>query len=188
MRHALSFVLLLVGWLCTSPCLADVALYAEAPSTSAPIGGDSRYTLVLGTPLGPSWSHSDEAWYRRNRAFATAGKVLTVVGLALIFASTQTPQQAPLLVSGAVVQSLGQLVWSGAEVRGANELQRRGFRVGNTAGIVALCGALLLAPLTWIAGPIQSAQIRRAHAELTLSRGSKGPTFASYGLGFRGRF
>lgn len=198
MRHVLC-VALLVGWLCTSRCLADAPLYPLAAGPSEPIGGDShffarapggalRHTLALGGPVAPSWSRADESWYRQNRAIATAGKVLTVLGISLSIASAFTREQAPLLLSGVGTQSLGQLIWGAAEVRGANELARRGSRVSNVAGIVALCGALLLSPLTWVAGPIQSAQIRRAHDQLTFGRGSNGPTFASYGLGFFGTF
>jgi len=187
MRHALS-VALLAGWLCTSVTRADARPHPLAPSPAAPVGGDSPYALALGGPMVPSWSHSDEAWYRQNRAIATAGKVLTVLGISLSLASAFTQEQAPLLLSGLGTQSLGQLIWGAAEVRAANELARRGSRVSNAAGIVALCGALILSPLTWIAGPIQSAQIRRAHGEVTSGRSTKGPTFSSYGLGFRGTF
>lgn len=193
MGHA-ALVTMLACWLLTVPCAAQrspeaVPSTAQAKTDAAeqPIGGDSQYTLALGgRPLGPSWSAADERWYRRNRGFASAGKVLTVLGIALALSQVRS-QHDGLLIGGLGTQYVGQLVWAAAELRGANELRWRGFRVGKAPAIVALCGALLLSPLTWIAGPIQSAQIRQTHASISPLRGAT-VSFSSYGLGFRGRF
>jgi len=187
---------LLASWLLSTPCAAQTPPPAAATAAQAaaytdalqqPIGGDSQYTLALGgAPLGPSWSSSDERWYRRNRGFAIAGKVLTVAGIALLFGAVGA-QRDDLMIGAIFTQYTGQLIWAASELRGAKELRMRGFRVSKTPAIVALCGALLLSPLTWIAGPIQSAQIRQAHANLSFAR-SERVSVASYGLGFRGSF
>jgi hypothetical protein len=191
MRHV-ALITALAGWLLSMPCAAQTpptATGAEAQASAAeqPIGGDSQYALALGgAPLGPSWAGSDERWYQRNRRFAIAGKVLTVLGIGLLLGAVTTEHDG-LVIGAIVTQYGGQLIWAASELRGANELRRRGFRVSRTSAMVALCGALLLSPLTWIAGPIQSAQIRQAHASLSFAR-SESVSFASYGVGFRGSF
>lgn len=136
------------------------------------------------------WHGSDEAWYRQNRRFALAGKVLTVVGLATTLAvGVPTDLLAPVL-AGLSVQYAGQLMWAGSELRGANGLRRRGVEVPRVGAIVALCGALLLSPVTWIAGPIQSARTRTAHAQASGAGGShaSSPAFTGVGMGVRARF
>jgi hypothetical protein len=185
MRRA-ALVTLLAAWLLSMSCAAQTAAQRNADALQPPIGGDSQYTLALGGPMGPSWSSSNEVWYKRNRRIAIVGKVLTVLGLTLVVSQVRSRHQG-LVLGGLGTQYLGQLIWSAAELRGANELRRRGFRLSNTAAIVALCGALLVSPLTWIAGPIESAQIRQAHANMTLGQ-SSAASFTSYGLGFRGNF
>jgi hypothetical protein len=186
MGHALS-VMLLFTWLFSSPCRADAPPYPPTEAPLAPIGGDGAYALAPGGGLTPSFSRADETWYRRNRRIALAGKVLTVLGVSITLASAFTDEQLPLLFGGVATQYLGQVIWSAAELRGANEMARRGFGVSNVAGIVAVFGAFLLSPVAWVAGSIQSAQLRRAHDDTRFgSRG--GPTFASYGLGYRATF
>jgi hypothetical protein len=187
MRHAV-IIVLLVTWFIATPSLADHNTSHLSGRKVSPIGGDSQYTLALGGQVTPSWSRSDEAWYRQNRRIAAMGKVMTVLGLALTLSSLIPEEQLPLFASGIATQYLGQLIWSAAELRGAKQMQRRGFHVGKAPAIVALCGAFLLSPLTWIAGPIQSSQIRRAHGDMMFARSATGPSFSSYGLGFRGTF
>ena len=81
--------------------------------------------------MGPSWNGADELWYRQNRRIAIVGKVLTVLGLTLSVSQVRSQHQE-LLLAGLGTQYLGQLIWAAAELRGANELKRRSFRISNT--------------------------------------------------------
>lgn len=146
---------------------------------------------LYGSPFaGPvtSWTASDEAWYRRNRHFALAGKLLTVAGIVTSLGIGVPTDSFGTVLTGLAVQYAGQLIWSGSELRGAHGLRARGVKVTRAPAIVSLCGALLLSPLTWIAGPVQSARIRAAHERSTgLARLPKAPA-PRYGLGLRLRF
>jgi hypothetical protein len=85
-----------------------------------------------------------------------------------------------------VLQFAGQLTWTGSDLRGALELGRRGVRVTRLPGIVAVCGAVLLSPIAWIAGPIQSARIRQAHHDAL--RAPLSPTVGRFGFFAQRRF
>jgi hypothetical protein len=187
MRYAWFAITMLVVSVIAGPSLAQSADTTQSDAASSPIGGDSQYTLALGgPPMGPRWSGADEVWLRRNRRIAIVGKVLTVLGVSLVASQLQRGN-ASIVISGLGAQYLGQLTWSAAELRAAKHMRRRGFRISKAPAIAAMCGALLLSPVTWIAGPIQSAQVRRAHRELELGS-RQGAAFSSYGLGFRGVF
>jgi hypothetical protein len=116
-----------------------------------------------------------------NRAFATAGKILTVLGLATVFGVFVPTESLAALVTGAAVQYTGQIIWSAAELRGAKEMQRRGFRVTRVPGILSVCGAVLFSPLLWVAGPIQSARLREAHSTVYSLRPTSW-SVSAYGL------
>jgi hypothetical protein len=114
-----------------------------------------------------TWSSADEAWFERNRRFATAGKVLSVVGRVaqLLVLSTGDRMDSPYWsVMG--VAGVGELMWSGSELRATNELRRRGYELRRGAAVAAVVGAVVFAPMTWIAGPIQSSRIRDLHDEI----------------------
>jgi hypothetical protein len=140
------------------------------------ISSDPGYFAPPGEPDAIGWTAGDEHWYLRNRRIAIAGKVLTVLGLAATFAIGVPREDNVLVVAGVATQLSGQLAWSIADLRAANYLRGGGHRVGRGAGIAAVCGAVLLSPVVWIAGPIQSAQLRRAHATSL-------PRSTAYGLG-----
>ncbi|MET0340065.1 MAG: hypothetical protein ABW252_03650 [Polyangiales bacterium] len=136
-----------------------------AAQRRALISSDPGYFAPPSEPAVVGWTASDEAWYRRNRRVSAAGKVMTVLGLATATTLALARRDAVVpVVAGLVVQQVGQLAWSIADLRAATRMRRDGHPVGRAAGIVGVCGAVLLSPVLWIAGPVQSAQIRRAHA------------------------
>ena len=143
--------------------LVMLASCATAHRARSPlISSDPGYFAAPDQPAAVVWSARDEGWYRRNRRIAAAAKVLTVLGLATAFAVGVPRRDQGLIVGGVAAQLTGQLSWSIADLRAANALRWRGHSVGNAPGVLAVCGALLLSPLVWIAGPIQSALLRRA--------------------------
>ncbi len=149
------------------------------PRASAPIVSDPEYFLPPLSGAG-AWTSSDEAWYRRNRAFATIGKVLTVLGIATSAIWIPTDSTAAL-VTGLAAQYTGQIIWSAAELRGAKGMQRRGVHVTRVPGILSVCGAFLLSPLLWVAGPVQSKRSREAHDNIFSTQTSLSHV-SSYGL------
>lgn len=169
-------------------CLLVLFTPRPVAAQPEPIGGDG-YALapyLSGAPA--SWRDEDEAWYRRNRAFSRGGKVLTVVGVASVLSYAVLARDR-LLIAGMGMQITGQLTWAGADLRGANELRRRGVRVPKVAGLVGLAGALLLSPLLWVAGPVQSMQLRDAHARLAgLSSTRAASQIAGFGLALRATY
>lgn len=132
-----------------------------------------------------AWSTSDEAWYERNRRFALAGKILTIAGVAALVAGVSSTEAA-VWGPGGFLQAAGQFTWAGSDLRAANELRRRGHPVRKAAGVFAVIGAVVFSPMTWIAGPIQSAHIRNAHDRI--AGPSDVPLARSFGLKMRLRF
>lgn len=124
---------------------------------------------ALTTSLSARWSAADESWLHTNRRIAIAGKVLTVVGRVTAIASVIAGAQLledPEYWAALGVAGTGELMWSIADLRAINRLDAAGLRVRRGAAITSVIGSLTLAPLTWIAGPIASARIRAAHADL----------------------
>ena len=150
-------------WLLVTCAASSTLQVAAQDSASAPISSDPGYFEGPFVSHASGWTASDEAWYRRNRRIASAGKILTVLGLATTFAVGVPRSANNVIATGIALQFAGQLTWTGADLRGANVLSRRGKRVTRLPGIVAVCGAVLFSPIAWIAGPIQSARIRQAH-------------------------
>jgi len=157
-------------------------------TASAQAGYDTRYLEAPALRPAP-WSSVDEHWLERNRSFALAGKILTVVGVVGIIVGASADNQIGLWGASSGVQMIGQLMWSIAELRGAKQLRRRGVDVSKAPGIAAVVGAVLFSPVTWIAGPIQSARIREARESLpsyeraALSLPSE--RLSSFGFGLR---
>lgn len=145
------------------PLLCIVSLLAVAEPAQA-----QAYTpRSNGFDVGRGWTSADEAWFERNRRFATAGKVLTVVGrvTTMLVLSTGDRQDSPYWGMMGVA-GLGELMWSGSDLRATNVLRRHGYSLRRGAGIAAVVGAVVFAPMTWIAGPIQSSRIRNLHDDL----------------------
>ncbi len=115
------------------------------------------------------WSAEDESWFRTNRRIATAGKVITVAGriavLAVVIAGVGTFED-PEYWATASVAFTGELMWSIADLRATNRIASRGIHIRSGAAIASLVGALVFAPITWIAGPMASARLRHAHDDL----------------------
>lgn len=175
-----SLLLLLALLLSVSP-----ELLGSAGSASAQYAYDPQYGAAPGGP--PPWTAEDEAWLQRNRAFALAGKILTVVGVVGGIVGASTGEWGAW-GAGWGVQGLGQLMWAGSELRGAKELRRRGIEVEKAAGIAAVVGASIGVPvITWIAGPIQSARIRRVHDDI-LDYAQPRARVSTYGLGLNVQF
>jgi hypothetical protein len=149
--------------------------------------GGSEYVPAFGAPPPPSWSEWDERWYQRNRAWSMAGKILTVVGVGLIIGLAPVRDGEYAVGPGVLALMAGQLTWTGADLRGAVGMNRRGFDVPIAPGIVALVGTITFTPITWIAGPVQSARIRQAHEGIGYAR-STGPSFATFGAGLGATF
>lgn len=124
---------------------------------------------ALLAPATPRWSQADARWIRTNRRIAAAGKALTVAGriavIATVIAGAQ-PFEDPEYWAALGVAGTGELMWSIADLRATNRLNDRGARLRRGAAITSMIGAVTLAPLTWIAGPIASARIRATHADL----------------------
>ena len=169
--------------LATSLVLLASSVAAQQHARSTLISSDLGYFAPPDEPSAILWSARDEGWYRRNRRIAAAGKVLTVLGLLTTFALGVPRRDNAVIVGGIAARMTGELTWSIADLRAANELRRRGLAVRKPPGIVAVCGALLLSPVVWIAGPIQSAHLRRAHASA-----HRGFTPGALQLGARVRF
>lgn len=173
-------------WLAITLLLSGSLLLAPG-SAHAQAGYDPRYYEPPGLQA-PPWSAEDDAWLARNRGFALAGKILTVVGVAGLIVGGAAGQDVGVWGAGVTVQTLGQFMWSIAELRGAKQLRRRGIGVTKAPGITAVIGAVLFSPLTWIAGPIQSARIREveealpSYASSTVRRRER---LSSHGLGLR---
>jgi hypothetical protein len=145
------------------PALLLTGVLSVASSVRAePVGYPAH-----GFVLRHDWSSADEAWFERNRRFAIAGKVLSVVGRLAQFAVLSTgdrvdsPYWSMMGVAG-----VGELMWSGSDLRATNVLRRHGYELRRGAAIASLVGAVVFAPMTWIAGPIQSSRIRDVHDEL----------------------
>jgi hypothetical protein len=167
--------------------LLSVSLGAVASPAvaSAQYAYDPQYGAAPGGP--PPWTAEDEAWLRRNRAFALAGKILTVVGVVGWFAGL-AGEQWGLVGSAGSLHYLGALMWAGSELRGAKELRRRGIEVTKAPAIAAVVGAALnLQPTTWIAGPIQSARIRRVHDDI-LDYAQPRARVSTFGFGLNVQF
>jgi hypothetical protein len=165
----------------------SVSLYAVASpnAAAAQYAYDPQYGAAPGGP--PPWTAEDEAWLRRNRAFALAGKILTVVGVVGGIVGASTGEWGAW-GAGWGVQGLGQLMWAGSELRGAKELRRRGIEVEKAAGIAAVVGASIGVPIiTWIAGPIQSARIRRVHDDI-LDYAQPRARLSTFGFGLNVQF
>jgi hypothetical protein len=135
---------------------------ASKPSVNARASGK------LVDPVGSSrWSADDEAWFQRNRGFRNAGKIITafggllcLAGLARMGGDGDTAFQ--LGMTGVAFYGIGSLLWTASTMYGTNELNRRGVRVGKTGAIMSVVG-IFGPPILWIAGPMQSASLRRAH-------------------------
>jgi hypothetical protein len=167
--------------------LVSGSLLLPRGSAHAQTGYDSRYYEPPGLQA-PPWSAADDAWLARNRGFALAGKILTVIGVAGIVVGSAAGQEVGVWSAGLTVQTLGQYMWSIAELRGAKQLRSRGIGVTKAPGIAAVVGAVLFSPLTWIAGPIQSARIREIEEALPgygSSAARRRERFSSHGLGLR---
>ena len=139
------------------------------------------------SPATVSWSDHDARFLRRNRRVAAAGKVLTVVGrisaLSLSIAGTTFRDPAYWAFVGASVA--GELTWSSADLRATKRLEGSGLHLRRGAAVAAVVGAVLLAPLTWIAGPIASARIREARGDLKeLGFTARGAPLDVRGAGF----
>lgn len=167
--------------------MCSSARYVAAQSSAtSPISTDPGYFAGPYVAEASGWTARDEAWYRRNRRIAAAGKILTVVGLVTTFAVGVPRDANGVILTGVILQFTGQLTWTGTDLRGVQELRRRGRRVTRVPGIVAMCGAVLLSPIAWIAGPIQSARIRHAHDDAM--RAPLSPTVGRLGFVAQRRF
>ncbi len=166
--------------------LGPARVHAQ-PRLAVPISSEPQYFAPPFLPGAPAWTAADEAWYRRNRGFAAVGKVLTLAGLVTSLAGFVPTGSVVILASGIGAQYTGQIIWGAADLKGAKQMQRRGFRITRVPGILALCGAFVFSPLLWVAGPIQSARLREAHA--WVMRPQLQPRFGSmYGIATRVAF
>jgi hypothetical protein len=181
MARSLALAILLFT-LC-GPLLADAAHAQVGPPAYAPYP-EQQYGLVTTR----TWTADDEAWFRQNRAFAMAGKIMTVSGILMSLAVALPLESWAAFGVGMTLQYSGQFMWAGAELRGAKQMRRRGYKVSKVPGIIAVAGSVLSSPILWIAGPIQSARLRRAHDEITHTYTGGGPTLSTFGLGARLQF
>lgn len=60
-------------------------------------------------------------------------------------------------------------------------MRKKGVDVSKGAGIAGVVGAVVFSPILWIAGPVQSAQLRQAHERVTRGRASLDPISGSTG-------
>lgn len=172
-------VTLLTPLVLSSPVFAQASSGA-VPSQQSALPTDSASAFSVRST--PAWSHADERWFRTNRRIATTGKVLTVVGRIAVIATLAAgaePFSDPEYWGALSVASTGELMWSIADLRALNRLVDRGAPARRGAGITSLVGAVTLAPLTWIAGPIASARIRAAHADLIPASSMNAPPAVS---------
>jgi hypothetical protein len=110
------------------------------------------------------WNAEREAWYRRNRGIAIAGKVSTIIGLTTYITSAVLGNLGSL-ISGYVLAYGGMLTWSGSDLRATNRFRSWGFRLRKAAAVVSVVGVFTAIPFTVVAGSLQSARIREVHRE-----------------------
>jgi tetratricopeptide (TPR) repeat protein len=158
-----------------APAPAPAAPAAPSPPTAAAlsVGG-------LGNAPASRWSADDEDWFRTNRGFRIAGRIMVAVGGLAILAGLATGKKeygdeydsyasyseaaARAILAGTALYSLGSLTWGASTLRGTNELRRRGVSISKVASVLTVVG-IFGPPVQWIAGPMAGANMRRAHAE-----------------------
>jgi hypothetical protein len=184
-----SLAVLLAG-----PALA--AAQAPGPVYESPASGMASFAPPFGPAAHYSWSPEDADWLSTNRHIALAGKLLTVVGRLSLFGAVIAGAdfRDPTYWACLATANTGELMWSIADLRAVNRLRERNGRTRRGAAIASLVGAFTLAPITWIAGPVASAQIREERGQLE-GTAANGPgtrsavaRFDAYGAGLKLRF
>jgi hypothetical protein len=166
---------------------------ARPPTRSAPRPSSARPDLAAGDgaptrsfvpsrPLGSGrWTTEDEDWYRFNRGFRVAGRVMTAVGGLLLIIGLATGlstdneagqafyNDGPIntLFAGTGIYALGSVVWAASTLRGTNEMRRRGVRISKVSAVMSVVG-VFCPPILWVAGPMAGANMRRTHDDLGL--------------------
>lgn len=145
----------------------NLSLEGDILLAIAPVYTSTDFVMapaVLGRPRssGPLESDTWDA-FERNRRFAMAGKILTVVGRLVTVGALIADNEAGSPYWGLMgVATAGELMWSGSDLRATNQLRERGYRLRKGAAIASVVGAVVFPPLTWIAGSIQSSRLREA--------------------------
>jgi tetratricopeptide (TPR) repeat protein len=163
---------------------ATTLRFSRPSADARPIG------RLMDTSTRGHWSADDEAWFRRNRGFRNAGKLVTAFGGLLCltaFVQMSGPSNSAfgLGTAGAAIYGVGSLLWAASAMYGTNEMNRRGVRVSKVGAIMSVVG-IFGPPMLWIAGPMQNANIRRAHDSVASTR--RAALDYAPGLGFRATF
>jgi hypothetical protein len=138
-------------------------------------------------PEGRQWNAEREAWYRRNRAISTTGKVAAAIGLAT-FVTSWTFDNLGGLIAGGVLQSGGLLMWASSDLKATKRFRTWGFRLRKEGAVVSVIGVFTAIPATLVAGSWQSASIRRLHQDIVRGSAEPAATLRVTGAGLRFSF